>query len=231
MALGMDLIADPVQRKQTAVKFVEKLAADNYHLRTGFLGTPWLLPALSKIGRDDLAMRLLLNEDYPSWGFEIRMGATTMWERWNGIRADGTFGPVDMNSFNHYAYGAVGDWMFQHLGGLEILEPGYKKSRIAPLIGRGLNHAECGIHTPFGLLASEWQLINGELKLTVTVPDNTSAEVVVPATSAESVREGKAAAASAPGVKQASFRDGYLTVLLGAGKYEFTASKMGLAKR
>jgi len=231
MALGMDLIADPVQRKQTAAKFVEKLAADNYHLRTGFLGTPWLLPALSKIGRDDLAMRLLLNEDYPSWGFEIRMGATTMWERWNGIRADGSFGPVDMNSFNHYAYGAVGDWTFQHLGGLEILEPGYKKSRIAPLIGHGLNHAECGIHTPFGLLASEWQLINGELKLTVTVPDNTSAEVVVPATSAESVREGKAAAASAPGVKQASFRDGYLTVLLGAGKYEFTASQMGLAKR
>ena len=105
----MDIIADPKQREQTAAKFVEKLATDNYHLRTGFLGTPWLLPALTKIGRDDLAMRLLLNEDYPSWGFEIRMGATTVWERWNTIRANGEFGPADMNSFNHYAYGAVGD--------------------------------------------------------------------------------------------------------------------------
>jgi alpha-L-rhamnosidase len=223
MALGMDLIADPQQREQTAEKFVAKLAADDYHLKTGFLGTPWLLPALSRIGRDDLAMRLLLNEDYPSWGFEIRMGATTMWERWNTIRADGEFGPVDMNSFNHYAYGAVADWMFGHLGGVQIIEPGYKKSRIAPLVEQsGSSHARCSVRTPYGLLTSEWQTAGGELKLAVTVPFNTSAEVVIPANSREVVREGEVPAVAARGVKASTFADGRLTLLVGSGRYEFT---------
>ena len=226
MALGMDLIADPTARQQTARKFVEKLAADNYHLKTGFLGTPWLLPALTKIGRNDLAMRLLLNEDYPSWGFEIRMGATTMWERWNSIRADGAFGPVDMNSFNHYAYGAVGDWMFQHLGGLQIVAPGYKVARIAPLIGGGgLNAARCSIRTPYGVLASDWSLREGALALDVVVPANTMAEVVIPAADADVVREGEGSAASAPGVTNAVFADGRLTLRVGAGEYHFRAPK------
>jgi alpha-L-rhamnosidase len=223
MALGMDLIADPQQREQTASKFVAKLAADRYHLKTGFLGTPWLLPALSRIGRDDLAMRLLLNEDYPSWGFEIRMGATTMWERWNTIRADGEFGPVDMNSFNHYAYGAVADWMFAHLGGVQAIEPGYKKSRIAPLIApTAMSHASCTLQTPHGLLASNWELGNGKLKLAVTVPANTSAEIVIPATRVSDVREGDSPAESARGVRSFAFQDGQVTLLVGSGHYEFT---------
>ena len=224
LALGMDLIADPRQRQQTANKFIDKLATANYHLSTGFLGTPWLLPALSRIGRDDLAMQLLLNEDYPSWGFEIRMGATTVWERWNSIRADGQFGPVDMNSFNHYAYGAVADWMFQHLGGLQILEPGYKKSRIAPLVGlSALRQARCSLKTPYGLLAAQWNVVEGELTLSVEVPANTSAEVVISAARIETVREGNAPAISARGVKEFAFKDGRLTLLLGSGRYEFKA--------
>jgi len=232
LALGMDLIGDPKRREQTAARFVEKLAADNYHLRTGFLGTPWLLPSLSKIGRDDLAMRLLLNEDYPSWGFQIRMGATTMWERWNSIHADGNFGPVDMNSFNHYAYGAVGDWMFQHLGGLQIIEPGYKQSRIAPLIGLGgLTDARCSQRTPYGLLASEWKLADDKLTLTVTIPANTSAEVVIPAENMQAVRESNGPATAARGVKRAAFNDGNLTLLLGSGYYEFNVRRQGTVKR
>jgi alpha-L-rhamnosidase len=223
MALGMDLIADPVLRDKVAARFVAKLAADNNHLRTGFLGTPWLLPALTAIGRDDLAMRLLLNEDYPSWGFEISMGATTMWERWNTLRADGEFGPVDMNSFNHYAYGAVADWMFQKLGGLQIIEPGYKKSRIAPLVGKdGLIQSRCTLRTPYGLLSSAWKQADGKLTLSVTIPANTSAEVVIPTATAESVREGSRPAASAPGVHAASFQNGALTLHVGSGRYDFT---------
>jgi alpha-L-rhamnosidase len=228
MALGMDLISDPQQREQTAAKFVEKLASDNYHLRTGFLGTPWLLPALLKIGREDLAMRLLLNEDYPSWGFEIKMGATTMWERWNSIRADGNFGPVDMNSFNHYAYGAVGDWMFQHLGGIQLLEPGYKKSRIAPLISRqGPTQAKCRQQTPYGLLALDWQVVGvgPEIRMSVIVPANTSAEVVIPAASVDLVQESNVPAISASGVKEHDFKDGKLTLLVGSGTYNFSTSK------
>jgi len=222
MALGMDLIADPAQREQTVAKFIGKLAADDYHLKTGFLGTPWLLPALSRIGRDDLAMRLLLNEDYPSWGFEIHMGATTMWERWNTIRADGEFGPVDMNSFNHYAYGAVGDWLFQRLGGLQILEPGYKRFRVAPIIGHiALNHAQCHLQTAYGLISCEWTRTENELRFAVTVPVNTNAEVILPAKSVESVREGGNPIGSSHGVARAVVKDDQLNLDVGSGRYEF----------
>jgi len=222
MALGMGLIEDPAQRDETAAKFLEKLAADNYHLKTGFLGTPWLLPALSRIGRDDVAMRLLLNEDYPSWGYEIAHGATTMWERWNSIRADGSFGPVDMNSFNHYAYGAVGDWMFQHLGGVQILEAGYKKFRVAPLVeNAALTHAQCQLRTPYGLISSEWKVAGTELKLTVNVPPNTSAEVVLPAKRIELVRESGKPVNSVVGVTGSTIKDDRATVTVGSGRYEF----------
>ncbi len=222
MALGMDLITDPTDRALTAAKYLEKLAADDFHLKTGFLGTPWLLPALSKIGRDDLAMRLLLNEDYPSWGFEIRMGATTMWERWNTIRADGQFGPVEMNSFNHYAYGAVGDWMFQHLGGVEILEPGYRRFRVAPLVEHGaLDRATCRLQTPYGLVSIEWARNADELKVVVTVPANTGAEIVLPAKTVDSVRENGQPVASAPGVEAAVDEGDRVRLSIGSGRYEF----------
>ena len=227
MTLGMDLVADAELRAKVAEQFVAKLADDDYHLKTGFLGTPWLLPALTSIGRDDLAMRLLRNDDYPSWGFEIRMGATTMWERWNSIRADGEFGPVDMNSFNHYAYGAVADWMFAHLGGLQILKPGYKKSRIAPLVGpSGLEYARCSIRTPFGLLACDWKLVGGELHLSATIPPNTTAEILIPAPSPDAVRENDQPAASVAGVITADFKNNALTLLVGSGHYEFNVSPL-----
>jgi alpha-L-rhamnosidase len=222
MALGMGLLAPGAERDATAAQFVDKLTADNNHLKTGFLGTPWLLPALSGIGRDDLAMRLLLNDDYPSWGHQIRMGATTVWERWNSIGPDGEFGPVDMNSFNHYANGAVGDWMFQRLGGLQMLEPGYKRSRIAPLVSHpALSHAKASLRTPFGLLASDWRRAPDGLHLSADVPVGTEAEIVLPATSAQLVREGRHAATRAPGVRQARWKDGALTLRVGAGHYEF----------
>jgi alpha-L-rhamnosidase len=222
MALGMGLLAPGAGRDATAARFVEKLEADRHHLKTGFLGTPWLLPALSSIGRDDLAMRLLLNDDYPSWGHEIRMGATTVWERWNSIGPDGEFGPVDMNSFNHYANGAVGDWMFQHLGGLQMLEAGYKRARIAPLTTHpALSYAKASLRTPYGLLACDWQRSADGLSLIADVPVGTEAEIVLPAANPKLVREGLHAASRAPGVQQARWRAGLLTLLVGSGHYEF----------
>jgi alpha-L-rhamnosidase len=107
---------------------------------------------------------------------------------------------------------------------VQIVEPGYKKSRIAPLIEpSGLTHARCSVRTPYGLLISQWQVAEGELKMSVTVPANTTAEVVIPATSAQAVREGNAPAVSVPGVKQSAFKDGHLTLLVGSGHYEFIA--------
>ena len=223
LTLGMDMIADPAQRAQTAAKFIGKLAADNYHLKTGFLGTPWLLPALSKIGRDDLAMRLLLNEDYPSWGFPIKMGATTMWERWNSIQPSGDFGPVDMNSFNHYAYGAVGDWMFAKLGGLQAVDPGYKTARIAPLLaGGGLTQARCSQETPFGHLSAEWSVSAGTARLAVEIPVNTSATVRLPGCDGTGVSEGAVPAATAPGVQFLGTESGAALYAVGSGSYAFT---------
>jgi alpha-L-rhamnosidase len=128
-----------------------------------------------------------------------------------------------MNSFNHYAYGAVADWMFQHLSGLQIVAPGYKQARIAPLVGYdGLNSARGTIRTPYGSLSSEWKRVNGALKLAVNIPANTTAEIVIPAASADAVREGNAPAKSAPGVQTASWKEGRLTLRVGSGRYEFT---------
>jgi alpha-L-rhamnosidase len=222
LALGMDMISDSTQREQTAAKFIQKLAADNYHLKTGFLGTPWLLPALSKIGRDDLAMRLLLHEDYPSWGFPITIGATTMWERWNSIGPDLNFGPVGMNSFNHYAYGAVGDWMFGNLGGIQMVQPGYQQSRIAPLIGHGgLTHASCSQQTPFGRLATEWSVTASNTVLNVEIPVNTTATIYVPTANGTTVFEGAVPAATAPGVQYLGMTNGAAVYAVGSGNYVF----------
>ncbi|MCE4536939.1 family 78 glycoside hydrolase catalytic domain [Pelomonas sp. P7] len=222
MALGMGLLAPGAQRDATAARFVEKIAGDDFHLKTGFLGTPWLLPALSAIGRDDLAMQLLLNEDAPSWGFEVRMGATTVWERWNSIGPDGAFGPVEMNSFNHYANGAVADWMFGRLGGLQIVEAGYRKARIAPWMSHpAVSQARASLKTPFGLLACRWRRAPDGLHLEVEVPVGTEAEVLLPTTAPERVREGRRAASRAPGVRQAAWKDGLLRLRLGSGRYGF----------
>lgn len=222
MTLGMGLLAPGAERDATAARFVDKLAADHDHLKTGFLGTPWLLPALSGIGRDDLAMRLLLNDDYPSWGFEVRMGATTVWERWNGVGASGEFGPVDMNSFNHYANGAVGDWMFQRLGGLQMLEAGYRKVRIEPLVSHpAVNHAKASLRTSYGLLASDWRHATDGLHLSVDVPVGVQADVLLPTSSPRLAREGAHAASRAQGVRHAHWRGGLLNLRVGSGHYEF----------
>lgn len=226
MALGMDLLEDEEARRATAQKFLEKLARDGNHLRTGFLGTPWLLPALSRIDRNDMAMKILLNEDYPSWGFQIAMGASTMWERWDSIRKDGNFGPVEMNSFNHYAYGAVGDWMYQHLGGLQILEPGYKKVRIAPLVGYGgLTESNTTILTTYGMLACSWTMKDSEFAFSVTIPVNTEAELVLPANKIDMVTEGDVPLAASKGIHIMNIKDGKLILAFGSGKYEFRIKK------
>lgn len=224
LALGMRVISADDERLRTAAQFVSRVAADGHHLRTGFLGTPWLLPALSSIGRDDLAMRLLLNDAPPSWGHQIRLGATTLWERWNGIGPDGEFGPVEMNSYNHYANGAVGDWMFRHLGGLQATEAGYRRVRIAPLTTHpALEHAAARLRTPYGLLRSEWRRVRDGVRLEIEIPVGTQAEVLLPCSDPQAVREGRHAVSRAPGVLGASWRDGRLRLTVASGRYTFWA--------
>ncbi|MFI1051274.1 family 78 glycoside hydrolase catalytic domain [Streptomyces griseoruber] len=230
MALGMNLVPDPALVGKVGEKFVAKLALTDYHLRTGFIGTPLLLPALSKIGRADLAYKMLLHKDYPSWGYEVANGATTMWERWNSIMPDGSFGPVDMNSFNHYAYGAVGDWMFQNIGGLSAIDPGYKRSRIAPVPGGKLTKGSGSLKTVYGLLSSKWSTHKGSLVLEVTVPVNTVAEVHVPSRTRWAVTEGGRPAGTAEGVRFLRMEEGASVFEVGSGTYRFGVPS-GLAGR
>lgn len=207
---------------QVASQFVETLERRGNHLSTGFLGVDGLLPALTAIGRTDIAYTLLQNTDYPSWGYEIGKGATTIWERWNSIMPDGSFGPVEMNSFNHYAYGAVGEWMYRTMAGVSALEPGFRKVLVAPQTGAGIDWVDYSLDTPYGTVASSWRAdASGAMQLDVTVPANTTAEIRIPATSRWAVTEGGAPAASVPGIEFSGFTDGVAVFTVGSGTYAF----------
>ncbi|KRC66307.1 hypothetical protein ASE12_17020 [Aeromicrobium sp. Root236] len=229
MALGMDLVTDPALREKVGDKFVAKLKTSDYHLTTGFLGTPWLLPALSSIGRSDLAYTMILKKDYPSWGYEIEHGATTMWERWNSIGPDGSFGDEGMNSFNHYAYGAVGAWMYQNIGGISAVTAGYKKSRIAPVVGGDLTSGHGTYDSVYGTISSDWKTEGDDLTLDVKVPVNTTSTVSIPAANLTSITEGSTSLADAAGVSDITYADGVATFTVGSGSYSFRSdAKRGL---
>ncbi|WP_438495625.1 family 78 glycoside hydrolase catalytic domain [Paenibacillus sp. IHBB 3054] len=179
VALYFGLVPDKY-KKQVAKELVRLIEKKGMHLDTGFVGTPYLCLVLSDNGYTDVAYTLLFQKDYPSWLYQVEQGATTMWEHWDSIKADGSFWSTDMNSFNHYSYGSVGDFMYRNIAGIDLIEPGYKKSRIAPKPALGLTSAKGKLETPYGLLAVRWQIADDQLTLTVHVPHNTTAEVTLP---------------------------------------------------
>ncbi|MEU4156472.1 family 78 glycoside hydrolase catalytic domain [Actinoplanes sp. NPDC026670] len=223
LALSFDLVPAAL-RDAAGKRLAERVASRGYHLSTGFLGTPDLLPALSDTGNLDIAYRLLTNRDYPSWGYEIARGATTIWERWDSIKPDGTFGDVSMNSFNHYAYGAVGDWMYRTIGGIrpDDSAPGYRHVTIAPKPGGGLTSARATYLSRYGRFVSDWKLDTaGQMSLNVTVPGNTTATVEIPAASRWAVTEGGRPAAGADGVRFVRMNGSTAVFTVGAGSYRF----------
>jgi len=158
-----------------------KLIEDNGgHLVTGFLGTPYFCHALSQNGQLDEAYKLLEREEYPSWLFQVKQDATTIWEHMDGIKEDGSMWSPDMNSFNHYAYGAVGDWLYQVVAGITPIEAGYKKISIAPKPGGSLKFARGTLETPYGTVSSHWEKEEDKFKLNVEIPVNTTAIVTLP---------------------------------------------------
>lgn len=170
----------PPEHRVRALDTLKKLIAENGgHLNTGFVGTPYICFALSENGALEDAYDLLLRDDYPSWLYQVKAGATTIWEHWDGIKPDGTMWSADMNSFNHYAYGAIGEWLFKVVGGINILEPGYKKSLIHPRFNPALGFAETTLKTVYGRLATRWQYEGDRVHLVIDVPVNTSAEIVL----------------------------------------------------
>ncbi len=170
LAIYFDITDDMGREGAKLVKDIEECG----HLKTGFVGTPYLLHALTKIGRSDIAYRLLLKETFPSWLFPVTRGATTMWERWDGMKVDGSFATPDMNSFNHYAYGSVGDWLYTTVAGIDsdLNEPAYKHIIFRPLPNKELGYAKARILTEDGEIISSWEYTgNGnECKFSFTIP-------------------------------------------------------------
>ncbi len=180
IALYFNLVPEEYRKKtvEALVKLIEK---ENGHLVTGFVGTPYICHALSQNGHIHEAYDLLLKDDFPSWLYQVKKGATTVWEHWDGLKPDGTMWSPDMNSFNHYAYGAIGEWLYRVVAGFEIDEekPGYKHSIIHPHFGGGLSYVKAGYQSVFGNLSVYWQSNGPDTVLNVTVPHNTTASIIL----------------------------------------------------
>lgn len=179
LALYFNLLTEK-QRTQAANHLVERIKAKDYHLSVGFVGVPILLPTLTQIGRSDLAYRLIQNTSYPSWGYSIEQGATTIWERWNSYTKKDGFGDVGMNSFNHYAYGACSEWMFRSILGIDTDGPGYKKIAMKPEIGAGVTWAKGHYDSIRGRIASSWSVQGDIFQWDVEIPANTTATLYLP---------------------------------------------------
>jgi alpha-L-rhamnosidase len=222
LALNFDMLPEEM-RAGVAQKLADNIRSYNNHLTTGFLGTPYLCHVLSRYGYDDVAFTLLMQETYPSWLYPVKMGATTIWERWDGIKPDSTFQTPGMNSFNHYAYGAIGDWMYRVVAGIDTQEdqPGYRSIIIKPTVGGSLTQVAADYLTNYGKVRSAWKIENGKLVLDIDIPANTSAVVYVPAAAPEGVTEGGKPLASSRAIRVEGMKDKYLVVRVGSGKYSF----------
>ena len=223
LALNFDMLPENL-RQQAVEKLVANIKSYNNHLTTGFLGTPYLCHVLSRFGQTDLAFTLLMQESYPSWLYPVKMGATTIWERWNGIRPDSTFEPASMNSFNHYAYGAIGDWMYRVVAGLDTYDdaPGYKHIKIKPHIGGGLTNASASLQTYYGKVSSGWKVDGNKIILDIEIPANTKATLLIPVSNADLVKEN-----GMPLSKDilVASEDGNIKLKIGSGKYHFEIPK------
>jgi len=223
LAFSMNLLPADL-RDKAAAKFVNEIKRFDWHLATGFIGTPRLLPALNAAGRNDVAYRLLMTDTYPSWLFPVKNGATTMWERWNGWTPDKGFGDIGMNSYNHYAFGAVGEYLYGGVGGIEAASPGYKTIMIQPAIGEGLTWANTSFDSMHGRIVSNWKREGQKLTMEVTIPANTTAIVHVPAKDAAVVTESGKSADQAKGVKFLRMENGAAVYAIGSGTYRFGSS-------
>lgn len=195
------------------------------HLTTGFLGTPDLCHVLTSYGYLDEAYKLLYRTDYPSWLYPVTQGATTIWERWDGQKPDGSFQNPGMNSFNHYAYGAVGDWLYRKVAGIDLdpKNPGFKSFVIKPHPGHEMNDVDASHTSPYGTISSAWKIEDGLFKLTVHIPVNTRAEVYVP-TSGSSLEINGDEAMAAEQVQDKGLDYQYYKVKKGSGTYTFVTS-------
>jgi len=231
LALHFDLLPEAL-RPKAAARLAEEVRNHGYHLTTGFVGTPYLCHVLHRFGYTDLAYELLNQESYPSWLYPVKKGATTIWERWDGIKPDGSFQDAGMNSFNHYSYGAIGDWMYRVVAGIDtdVREAGYRHAFIRPYPGGGLTHARAVLESPYGQIVSAWDLTDADLRLHVTVPPNARATVRILAKDLAQVTESGRPLDRAPGGISASVQENAVVAEIGSGEYDFVSVGLNRAQ-
>ncbi|WP_337176557.1 family 78 glycoside hydrolase catalytic domain [Paludisphaera sp.] len=222
LALSNDLV-DGEKARQAADLLVKRIEDKGWHLSTGFIGTKDLMLVLSKIGRHDVAYRLLFNDTFPSWGFSIRHGATSIWERWDGWTPEKGFQDPGMNSFAHYSFGAVYGWMVENIGGIHAADVAYKKIVIEPQFTDRLTFATTSYRSIRGEIAVTWTRgANSVMGVDVTIPANTTARVVLPVADPAAVAEGSVPLAQAQGVTRAVAEGGKTVAEIGSGRYVFS---------
>ncbi len=224
LALQFDMLPENL-RAAAVDRLVENIKSYNTHLSTGFLGTPYLCEVLTRFGKVDIAYQLLMQKSYPSWLYPVKMGATTIWERWGGMHPDSTFEPASMNSFNHYAYGAIGDWMYRSVVGIDNDENsiGYKKIRVKPYVIDSLKNAAASLDTYYGKVSNSWKTENAGIQMETIIPVNTTAVVYFPSTGNARIN-GKENPADV-GVRFLRKENGYLVYEVGSGMYRFEGNR------
>ncbi len=220
IALAFDLLDEELAQK-TVPHLLEQIKVTDNHLRTGFLGTPLLPLVLDKIGKIDLMYEILFKETYPSWFYSINQGATTMWERWNSYTHKDGFNKGGMNSFNHYAYGAIGRWMYERIAGIKPIKVGYKEIEIAPIPGGPLTSASATYNSPYGKVSSSWKLVDKQFNLDIIVPPNTTAQVLVPGNTQESIKINGVEFESNSDIKLLSKTNKAFVFKVNPGRYSF----------
>jgi len=225
LALAFNLLPEDLKAKAA-----ERLAVDvkNFkHITTGFVGANLISLVLTDNGYLDLAYMLLNRKEYPSWLYPITRGATTIWERWDGIKPDGSFQDPGMNSFNHYAYGAIGNWLYQVVAGIAIDpgHPGYKHIIIRPRPGGGLSSASVKFHSMYGNIESSWKIDNATFDLSITIPPNSTATVVLPDAQLNEVMESGESLNKAKGILSYSQEENTVKLEAASGKYLFICKR------
>jgi alpha-L-rhamnosidase len=224
LALYFDLLPEEL-RPAAAAELVRNIQERDNHLSTGFVGTPYINWVLTEAGYLDTAYALLNQTTWPSWLYSVTQDATTIWERWDGWTHDRGFQDPGMNSFNHYAYGAIGAWLYAVVAGIDLdpTQPGYKHIIMRPQPGGGLSSAKAQLHSLYGLIRSEWAFENGRFDWQIVVPPNTTATVYVPISGNATVWENDKRAENVEGVSLLR-RDRHSAVYeVGSGEYHFTS--------
>jgi alpha-L-rhamnosidase len=216
-ALAFDLLPEHL-RASAIQRLVELVQSADIHLGTGFLSTPYLCPVLGDNGHLDLAYALLMQDTPPSWLYAVKKGATTIWESWDGIDEEGN----PHHSLNHYSYGAIGNWLYQVVAGIAPGVPGYRHTMFQPQPGGGLTFASATYQSLYGEIATSWQIDGERFQLSVTVPTNTTATVIIPARLGRRITEGGVALESAVGIRRVRREQKATSIEIGSGMYTFT---------